>query len=162
MTARNDITGDLIISTGSKQYRKNYDNCFKKNNEEKKGAWIKDPSNSARSIYVSYDQLERMKKERAQRERVYVGGFPSLHIFNPYESPTTGEIIDSPNKEREHLKAHGKRIMEPIDAEVKMANQIKRDQEKEFERFVDDAVEKTANDIAYGMVEVDKGSQNLF
>lgn len=162
MTARNDITGALIISMGSEKYRENYDKCFKKNNEEKKGKWIKDPSNSAKSIYVSHEKLKKSQKEREHIERVYVGGFPALHIFNAYESPTTGEIIDSPNKEREHLKIHGKRIMENVSDEVKMANNIKKQKEKEFENFIDDAVEKTANDIAYKNIEVDNGPQNLF
>lgn len=153
MTAKNEHTGDLIRTKYSSAYRDNYDQCFRDENTEKKGKWIKDPSSSARSIYVSDEQFEKMHKERENRKRVYVGGFPALHTFKSYNSPVTGELIEDASQERNHLKQHNCRIYEGFEQEQRVADAHKAEVDSKFESKMLDAMDKTANDLKYNMVE---------
>lgn len=161
MTSRNECTGDLIMSKkAAKSFGENYSKIFGNKKPESKGKYIQDPETGSLLPASEFYARQAAREESKRSKSIHM---PAVHWFKPYASPTTGEIIDSPNKEREHLKVNGKRLMEPIDQEKKVADQIQREKQKEFEKFVDEAVEKTAMDIEYKRIEVDNsGHQNLF
>jgi hypothetical protein len=161
MASRNDHTGDLIMSKkAGKTFSDNYSKIFGEKKPNARGKFIQDKE-TGEMVPASQYHHKKSKSENSKRSKTL--HMPAVHWFKEYKSPTTGEEITSAAKEREHLKLHGKRLMEPIDQEKKAADAIKAEQEKKFDKFVDEAVEKTAMDIEYNRVEVDKsGYQNLF
>ena len=70
---------------------------------------------------------------------------PAVHAFKSYQSPITDEVIDSPSKEREHLKRNGCSILEP--GMKKAADATKAANYEKQMKTVRDVALKTTNEM---------------
>jgi hypothetical protein len=148
MASKNEHTGDLIMTKRSNQklYEENYEKIFGKKKKAKRGRYEWHPE---KQTWVPASEMPA-KSCDARSTKFYA---PTFHVFRPYESPVTGELIESASQERNHLKQHNCRIYEGFEQEQRVADAHKAELESKFEAKMLDAIDKTAAGLKYHMVE---------
>lgn len=141
MTAKNDITGDSIISkANTKAYNDNYDRIFG-DTRPKRGSYIQDKETG--KLISAQEWYEKYGQERGEAPFI-ITDIPA------YQSPITGKMITSRKERAEDLKRSGSRPYEGFEAEKKEADRIRAENDQKFESKIPDMLQKTANDIKYG------------
>lgn len=65
---------------------------------------------------------------------------PSVYVMPSYQSPVTGQWIDSPNQRREDMKRSGSRPWEGMESETKYAQSRAKAEEKAADVAIENAV----------------------
>lgn len=133
MPAKNDITGDYIISKPSKKYEENAEKLF--GSEVKTGSWVYDEKQ--RKLVPKQEYYAANPKPR--RRGVFKGAAP----FEAFESPATGEIITNEKKRQYDMKASGCREWEGLEIENQESARQRAYQEQELEQTISEGVEET-------------------
>lgn len=84
------------------------------------------------------DEDEWQRCARMHREPIVKTA--SVHVMQSYQSPVSGQWIDTPRQRRNDLEASGSRPWEGREQEVKVAQQ----REKDFDKMLEKSAEKAA------------------
>lgn len=145
MTAKNDITGDLIqTKANSAQYKENIGKIFG-NGGVKGGSWVYDSISRKMVPREAYRKENPLPKKR--------GHFKGAESFDAFESPSTGEIVTSHKKLKYDQESSGCRTYEGREQEDKEAARYRAEENKKYEDSVGEAVEQTFYDLKYNRVQ---------
>lgn len=148
MTAKNDHTGDLIMSKrNTRQYSDNYSRIFGDKKPAQRGRFVFD-SETKEFVPAAEYYAAKASKEEKNRSKL---NMPAVHFFQEYQSPASGRIIDSPEKERDELKRTGCRIFEGSEQEIKQAKAIKAEKKEKQRQQTRDLLRKTKIQLRDGM-----------
>lgn len=144
MVAKNEHTGDLMISKPSKLYEENYEAIFGSPKKVQRGKWIYCPETN-----------ELIPASEYKRPEVQRGDFPlpMLSLYEPGRSPVTGEWLETKRQMREDMKRHDCREYEGFESEQRAADAYKQAEQVKFDADLGEAIEKTAMDLKYNRTE---------
>ncbi len=143
--AKNDITGDSIISKASTpEYEENRAKIFK-NDKPQSGKWVYDKD--TRKMVPADEFYARNPKPRRR------GVFKGAAEFEAFESPATGEIITNEKKRQYDLKSSGCREWEGLEIEEQETALFRKYEEEKFEKTIEEGVEETFYDLKHKRIE---------
>lgn len=145
MTAKNDITGDLI-KTGapSKEYMEGYQSIFG-NARVQRGRYRQDRETGE---FIPIQQWLQ-KYGEAPKPR---GPLISVKQFEAFESPTTGRVISSYRDLDRDMKESGCREYEGFANEKREADKYLQEKDRRMEAIISESVEQTAYEIEHGYI----------
>jgi hypothetical protein len=138
MPARNDITGDtLITKAATPEFREGHERIFG-NKPVQRGRFIQDPETGKLIPAHEYRQRDESKL--------------IVHVDNwdAYESPSTGKVISNRKQRDRDLKESGCRQYEGRHVEVQEAERHKRYEKQKMWGGIRETMEKTYYEIEHG------------
>lgn len=107
--------------------------------QEKLGFTDKDKSNWLESNGKYYDE-----PEQGWRDKLMMHAFPkrsaSVYVMPAYQSPVTGQWIDTPSQRRDDMARNNSRPWEGMESERKVATERTKFEEKQADKALEDAV----------------------
>lgn len=143
MPAKNDITGDSIISKHSALYEKNRDKVFS-NDKPQVGSWVFDKESG--KLVPKHEFYARNPKPKRR------GVFKGAAEFEAFESPATGQVITNEKKRQYDLTSSGCREWEGLEIENQESARHKAYEEKKFEETVSEGVEETFYELKHNLI----------
>lgn len=138
MPARNDITGDALISkAATDEFRKGHERIFG-NKPIQRGRFIQDPATGKLIPAHEYQQREASKL--------------IVHVdqFDAYESPVSGNVISNRRQRDRDLKESGCRQYEGKAIEVQEATRHQQTERKQLINTLMDTAHRTYYEIEHG------------
>lgn len=143
MTARNDITGDLIQTKfNTEKYKENLEKIFGDKPVQK--GRFKQCRETGDFIPMS-EWLAKYGSEPKTQAPMVV-----CNHFEAFESPASGRVITNKRQHQEDLEATGCRVYEGRESETKEANKWQAEQEAKLEKNLDHTLNTTMHELEHG------------
>lgn len=146
MTAKNDITGDLIKSRGpSKEYNEGHERIFGTSRVQR-GRYRQD--RETKKFIPIHEWLDKYGEAPKPR-----GPMISVKQFEAFESPSTGRVISTYRDLDRDMKESGCRPYEGFANERREADRVLQEKDRHMESVINDTVDQTAYEIEHGYIQ---------